>query len=113
MDPVGSQWTHTSTPYQWCWYLLGSLSGHDAAYNVVRAFVIRRGLLLTQNEPVGYVSLCQAFCKTSSSAHPCLARQGTQRESTAKLAVNRTKLVGVYISVVDLLGLVQSGAVPC
>ena len=41
------------------------------------------------------------------------ARQRTQREFTAKLAVDRTKLVGMYISMVDFLGSMQSGAVPC
>jgi len=33
----------------------------------------------------------------------------TQREFTAKLAVDRTKLVGMYISMVDFLGSMQSG----
>ena len=36
-----------------------------------------------------------------------------QREFTAKLAVDRMKLVGMYISMVDFLGSMQSGAVPC
>ena len=41
------------------------------------------------------------------------ARQGPQREFTAKLAFsNRTKHAGITISVVDLLGSVQSGVAP-
>ena len=40
------------------------------------------------------------------------ARQGPQREFTAKFAFNRTKHAGITISVVDLLGSVQSGVAP-
>eukprot|EP00966_Prymnesium_polylepis_P177555 4112215-Prymnesium_polylepis.3 len=93
-----------------------SLSGDDAVYNVLHLFTRNVSLTKTQRhfdvqDPFGTCQCARLSPKLESfiwSSWPLPDKQGTQREFTAKLAINRTKLDGKYISMVDLPGSVQS-----